>query len=34
AKEHGLVVNIKAPAPETPSMTMALEKYVKKENKK
>lgn len=29
AKEHGLKVNIKAPTPETPSMTMALEKYIK-----
>ena len=34
AKEHGLTVNIKAPTPETPSMTMALEKYVKAGNKK
>ncbi|MGM0635254.1 MAG: uroporphyrinogen-III synthase [Bacteroidota bacterium] len=32
AKEKGLKVNIKAPTPETPSMTMALEKYIK-ENK-
>lgn len=32
AKDHGLKVNIKAPTPETPSMTMALEKYIK-ENK-
>lgn len=30
AKEHGLKVNIKAPTPETPSMTMALEQYIKK----
>ncbi|GGE38812.1 uroporphyrinogen-III synthase [Psychroflexus planctonicus] len=30
AKDHGLNVNIKAPTPETPSMTMALEKYIKK----
>ncbi|GGE20869.1 uroporphyrinogen-III synthase [Psychroflexus salis] len=29
AKEHGLKVNIKAPTPETPSMTMALEKFIK-----
>lgn len=29
AKDHGLKVNIKAPTPETPSMTMALEKYIK-----
>ena len=34
AKEHGLTVNIKAPTPETPSMTMALEKYIKEMNKK
>jgi len=34
AKEHGLVPNIKAPTPETPSMTMALEKYIKEQNKK
>ena len=34
AKEHGLTVNIKAPTPETPSMTMALEKYIKAQNKK
>ncbi|PZW43836.1 MULTISPECIES: uroporphyrinogen-III synthase [Mesonia] len=34
AKEHGLVANIKAPTPETPSMTMALEKYIKEQNKK
>ncbi|TXK71616.1 uroporphyrinogen-III synthase [Mesonia sp. HuA40] len=34
AKEHGLEVNIKAPTPETPSMTMALEKYIKEHNKK
>lgn len=32
AKDHGLNVNIKAPTPETPSMTMALEKFIK-ENK-
>lgn len=31
AKDHGLNVNIKAPTPETPSMTMALEKYIKKQ---
>jgi uroporphyrinogen-III synthase len=29
AKDLGLKVNIKAPTPETPSMTMALEKYIK-----
>ena len=34
AKGHGLTVNIKAPTPETPSMTMALEKYIKEQNKK
>jgi uroporphyrinogen-III synthase len=34
AKEHGLTVNILAPTPETPSMTMALEKYIKEQNKK
>lgn len=34
AKEHGLVVNILAPTPETPSMTMALQKYIKEANKK
>ena len=34
AKEKGLVCNIKAPTPETPSMTMALQKYIKEANKK
>jgi uroporphyrinogen-III synthase len=34
AKENGLVCNIKAPTPETPSMTMALQKYIKEANKK
>jgi len=34
AKEHGLVVNIMTPTPETPSMTMALMKYIKEANKK
>jgi uroporphyrinogen-III synthase len=29
----GLTINIKAPAPESPSMTMALENYLKKSNK-
>lgn len=34
AKEKGLKINIKAPTPETPSMTMALEKFIKgSENK-
>jgi uroporphyrinogen-III synthase len=32
ARDNGLKVNIKVPTPETPSMTMALEKYIK-ENK-
>lgn len=31
-EEKGLTVNIKAPAPETPSMTMALEKYLQLSN--
>jgi uroporphyrinogen-III synthase len=31
-KEKGLDINIKAPQPEAPSMTMALEKYIKKAN--
>ena len=31
-EEHGLTINIKAPAPETPSMTMALEKYIRQSN--
>ncbi|GGW89469.1 uroporphyrinogen-III synthase [Salegentibacter mishustinae] len=34
AKEHGLTVNIKAPTPDTPSMTMALQKYIAEANKK
>jgi uroporphyrinogen-III synthase len=34
ALEAGLEINIQAPTPETPSMTMALEKYIKGENKK
>ena len=33
AEEHGLVCNIQAPTPETPSMTMALKKYIEKANK-
>lgn len=33
-KEAGLTCNIQAPTPETPSMTMALEKYIKEVNKK
>ena len=31
--EHGLTINIEAPSPETPSMTMALEKYIMEANK-
>jgi len=33
AMEHGLRIDILAPTPETPSMTMALEKYVTEANK-
>ena len=33
-KEKGLRVDILAPTPETPSMSMALEKYIKEANKK
>jgi len=33
-EEAGLRVDIMAPTPETPSMTMALEKYIKEVNKK
>ena len=32
-QEHGLRCDISAPTPETPSMTMALEKYIDKVNK-
>ena len=32
-EERGLTINIKAPAPEVPSMTMALENYLKESNK-
>lgn len=32
-KERNLTVNIKAPAPESPSMSMALENYLQKSNK-
>lgn len=32
-EERGLKINIHAPAPETPSMTMALEKYIMEANK-
>lgn len=34
AKEAGLTCSIMAPTPETPSMTMALEKYIKQANGK
>ncbi|MAP53671.1 uroporphyrinogen-III synthase [Altibacter sp.] len=34
ATDSGLRVDIQAPTPETPSMTMALEKYIKEVNKK
>ncbi len=34
ATDAGLKINIQAPTPETPSMTMALEKYIKEANKK
>ena len=34
AGDSGLRVDIKAPTPDTPSMTMALEKYIKENNKK
>lgn len=34
ATDKGLRVDIKAPTPETPSMTMALEKYIKEANKR
>lgn len=34
ATEQGLRVDIQAPTPETPSMTMALEKYIKEVNNK
>ena len=33
-EDHGLRVDISAPTPETPSMSMALEKYIKTANKK
>ncbi|MBR9922042.1 MAG: uroporphyrinogen-III synthase [Bacteroidetes bacterium] len=32
-EDHGLTINIKAPMPEIPSMTMALEKYLQVSNK-
>lgn len=34
AELAGLEINIAAPKPEAPSMTMALEQYIKKQNKK
>jgi uroporphyrinogen-III synthase len=34
AHDYGIKVNIKAPTPETPSMTMALENYIDRVNKK
>jgi uroporphyrinogen-III synthase len=34
ATDAGLIINIPAPTPETPSMTMALEKYIMEVNKK
>lgn len=34
AKANGLTINIEAPTKETPSMTMALDKYIKEVNKK
>ena len=33
ALDHGLRIDIMAPSPDTPSMTMALEKYISKYNK-
>lgn len=33
-KDHGLRVDISAPTPETPSMSMALEKYIREVNKR
>ena len=33
-ESRGLRVDIAAPTPETPSMTMALEKYIEKANSK
>lgn len=32
AESHGLKIDIVAPSPETPSMTMALEKYISEQN--
>ena len=33
AEEAGLVINVKAPTPEFPSMTKAIEEYIKENNK-
>ena len=33
AEEASLTVNVMAPSKETPSMTMAIEKYIKAQNK-
>ena len=33
AKEAGLRVDIQAPVPQAPSMTMALDQYIKRYNK-
>ena len=33
-EDHGLRLDIKAPSPESPSMTMAIDKYIKKVNKR
>jgi len=33
AEEAGLRVDIKAPSPDTPSMTAALDKYISEANK-
>jgi len=32
-EEHGLQVDVRVPAPETPSMTMAIERYLQQSNK-
>ena len=34
ATDAGLRIDIKAPSPESPSMTMALKNYIKEANKK
>ncbi|MGC6429128.1 MAG: uroporphyrinogen-III synthase [Flavobacteriales bacterium] len=33
-EDHGLRLDIKAPSPESPSMTMAIDQYIKKVNKR